>query len=514
MDYSESQEAVDAVKVLQSLDILEHLKADELRDIAKKLEIKQRSKLIKEKLTLAIIRTFITKNYTKEQVDAVLVDYSPAIREALRRDRREKIWKRAIEILYIAAALLTIVGTIYMLIPSKPDKLLDRNIEEVKKELEKKYVTSDEVQPGPEYEKKIEELEAALKDERFGNNKRRNAALKALKQGNLAEAQTLFQEFSETDKVKERWFARTRYILGNIYYLQLQYEEALKTYKEGGRLHPDSGQYLDSIGLVYLELGKYPEAGGYFERALARDIETHGQEHPNVAIRLSNLGLALYELGEYQQTIKNFEKALAIDKKAYGEEHIEVASDLNNLGMAWYAFKQYERAIEYYEKALTIDTKIHGADHTEVATILSNLGCAYTQLEKYQQAINYFKRALTIDEKTYGKDHPEVALDLNNLGHTLGALGQYQQAIKHLERAANIFINKYGETHPKVAAAWNNMGLALHGLKEYQRAVDLYKKALKIYEKELGSDHPETKKVRENLEKAEKKPKGEDKKQR
>ena len=47
------------------------------------------------------------------------------------------------------------------------------------------------------------------------------------------------------------------YSLGDIYFLQLKFNDALASYLEAEQLDPGNAEYKNSIGLCYLKLGNY-----------------------------------------------------------------------------------------------------------------------------------------------------------------------------------------------------------------------------------------------------------------
>jgi tetratricopeptide (TPR) repeat protein len=306
---------------MNGLEKLETLKKDELTQLARKLMVKNYYRYKKEEL-----KQHILDNYSEEQITAALIPESQVPKAP-----RPKRWK---EILYIAGAVVTITAFVFMFIfqhsSEKGDKARDRKIEDVKTLIINKY--------GPpasskteEYEKKIRELQEALKDERAGSKKEREEALQALNNGDLSKAQALFEKLIEKDKKREIQQARTRYNLGDVYYLQLKYNKALAMYLDAEQLDPGNTGYQNSIGLVYLELAKYTNAREYFEKTLVRDTATHGEDHPSVARDWSNLGEAWRELGDYKKAISFYEKALKICEKTLGPNHPHTKTVKENL---------------------------------------------------------------------------------------------------------------------------------------------------------------------------------------
>ena len=97
-------------------------------------------------------------------------------------------------------------------------------------------------------------------------------------------------------------------------------------------------------------------------------ISSPAQKSADVASFYSNLGGNFYSRGQYREAVGYYEKALASDLEALGEKHPNTATDYNNLGAAWVSLKQYQKAIGYFEKALAIDRETLGEKHPGTAT--------------------------------------------------------------------------------------------------------------------------------------------------
>ncbi|MHC4322006.1 MAG: tetratricopeptide repeat protein, partial [Planctomycetota bacterium] len=245
---------------------------------------------------------------------------------------------------------------------------IKQDTEEIKQEIKKirESLIAKDIEPKQQLiddlKKKVEELEKELKD-RAAKDKRAEEALIASKAGDYEKARELFETLREEEKEKEREHAKTAYNLGNVYFVELDFQKALDAYLDSVRLAPDNSTYLNEAGYSYFTLAQYDKAIVYYKKALASDLKTFGEDHPKVAIRWNNLGAAWDAKGEYDKAIEYFEKALTSDLKTFGEDHPQVAIYRNNLGAAWYATGEYDKAIEYFEKALKSDTKTFGEDH-------------------------------------------------------------------------------------------------------------------------------------------------------
>ncbi|MBO1225335.1 MAG: tetratricopeptide repeat protein [Candidatus Scalindua sediminis] len=282
--------------------------------------------------------------------------------------------------------------------PVKKDT--ERIIQLIEKGIEPKQQLIDEL------EKKNQELEKALLERtRTTKDKRAEEALVAFKAGNNEKARELFETLREEG---EGGLAKTNYNLGNVYFVDLDFQKALEAYLDAVRLAPDNSTYLNEAGYSFQTLAQYDRAIEYYEKALESDLKTLGEDHPDVAIDWDNLGSAWKAKGEYDKAIEYHEKALKVFIKTFGEDHPDVAIDWNNLGSAWKAKGEYDKAIEYYEKALKSDIKTFGEDHPDVATRWNNLGSAWDAKGEYDKAIEYYEKALSVFRIKLGNDHPRT----------------------------------------------------------------------------------------------------------
>jgi tetratricopeptide (TPR) repeat protein/tRNA A-37 threonylcarbamoyl transferase component Bud32 len=248
--------------------------------------------------------------------------------------------------------------------------------------------------------------------------------------------------------------------------------------------------YFNDLGAVARNEGKYEEARGYHERALAIREKAVGPDHPNVAIALINLGNVAKDEGKYEKARAHLERALAISEKALGPGHPNVARTLTNLGNVAENEGKHEEARAHLERALAIFEKALGPDHPDVARILPNLGIVVDSMGKYAEARGYFERALAIREQAGDPDHLEVAVLLNGLGSVAENEGKYEEARGHFERALAILEKALGPDHPNVASVLTNLGVVARKQGKFKEARGYHERALAIREKALGPDHP------------------------
>jgi tetratricopeptide (TPR) repeat protein len=255
----------------------------------------------------------------------------------------------------------------------------------------------------------------------------------------------------------------------------------------------------NDIGIFLSEMGLYPSALPFCQRALAIEERTLGHDHPDVAKSLSNLASIYDKQGNYDEALPLFKRALAIEERTLGRDHPDVATTCGNLASFYNKQRNYDEALPLSKRALAIQERTLGHDHPDVAISLNNLGWLYLDYGKYGEALPLFKRALAILERTVGPNHHRFATTLNNLADLYNKQGNYDEALPLYQRALEIKERTVGPNHPDVA--WNLANLAdLYNKRDnLDEALPLYQRALAIEERTLGHDHPDVASSLSNL---------------
>ena len=78
---------------------------------------------------------------------------------------------------------------------------------------------------------------------------------------------------------------------------------------------------IHNIGLAQRDLGRFTQALGSLQRALAIEENVYGPDHHEVAITLTNLGIVQEQLGKRVQAEANVRRALGIFDSSLGTDH-------------------------------------------------------------------------------------------------------------------------------------------------------------------------------------------------
>lgn len=231
--------------------------------------------------------------------------------------------------------------------------------------------------------------------------------------------------------------------LGDLYYWQNRYEEAIAIYLKLDISTTLSSQYLLN---AYTELKRYDEAIAYGQQWIEKE--------PKSQFAYNALGGAYRKAGRYDEAIAACNRAIELAGNS-----LVAIFPLQTLGWTYHDMGQYESAIATYERAIAINSKFHLNSNTH-----NNLGMVHHDLGRYEEAIAAFQQAMVIDA-TNGRPH-------NNLGCLYRQLEQWENAITSFQTAI--------ELNPRNEAAYRNLGILFLLQGELDRAEPNFTTALQI----------------------------------
>jgi len=126
-----------------------------------------------------------------------------------------------------------------------------------------------------------------------------------------------------------------------------QMSPALAALREAVAVDPTVARYWDTLGLLYLELGRPDLAIEQMRKAVALD--------PHLADAHFHLGTAYAEANRWEEAVTSYRKALA-------EPTLAIPDLVNqNLGLALYHLKRYGEAESVLRFAISLEPKLQAA---------------------------------------------------------------------------------------------------------------------------------------------------------
>lgn len=173
--------------------------------------------------------------------------------------------------------------------------------------------------------------------------------------------------------------AQAVYERGLVHWRDGQHALALSSLREAVSIAPENAIYRDSLGLLYLQLGRPDLAVPEFQRAAELD--------PQYADAIFHLGTALAEQQRWEDAVSAYRRAISLPRLT--------GPDLayQNLGLALYHLKRYREAEEALRFALHLDPELQAAYY--------NMGLVLAAEKRREEARAAFRRA-----RELGADSP------------------------------------------------------------------------------------------------------------
>jgi type IV pilus assembly protein PilF len=193
--------------------------------------------------------------------------------------------------------------------------------------------------------------------------------------------------------------------LGEAYYREGNYPEALGEFLKSETLYPGDPFLQNDLGLTYMAMKKMDLAVKHFKKAI--------EIKPDYAPAMNNLGTAYLDQKEWDNAIRCFKEVT--ENLLYATPHFP----LSNMGWAYYNKKEYALAEKFYLKALEIDPKFINA--------LAGLGKTYIAMGRGSDGVATLEKAV--------KDYPRIGQLYLELARAYTVSGEYKKALDAYEKA-------------------------------------------------------------------------------
>jgi tetratricopeptide (TPR) repeat protein len=251
----------------------------------------------------------------------------------------------------------------------------------------------------------------------------------------------------------------------------------------GWDTHFQSGETLDRAG-------RYAAAAAEFERALA-EAEGFPKTDWRFSVTLHNLGVVYRQLGRYPEAERCYRRAIEAFECCQVEHKAERASAFFELGALYLITSQVSRAEPLYRRSYDLRLEALGPDHPLVGVSLHGLARVAQERRKWRESEDYYRRAEKVLGKGYGPHSFEVADVLHNWSILLREEKRDDEARPLLERAITIYEQR-APVHPKMAVMLRNMAELEAATGNTAEAARLFGRAVSICDASLPADHPQT----------------------
>lgn len=286
--------------------------------------------------------------------------------------------------------------------------------------------------------------------------------------------------------------------VGDAYAIEGSFKKAEKNLTRGIKTFEDNGleatfEYastLNSLGVLYMEKGKLPDAEEIFQQALSVLNRMQGENEDAIAGVENNLALVYFNLGDYERTTELQRKILAQDKEYYGEDSFTYGLSLLNLGLTLLYDGQYGESEKLHMEALEVFASSAGEESIDYGRVQNNLTLLNTKRGNIDQALDYGQKAIKTYEGSLGENHPETAFPYFNLANAHLGYEEMDKAMPLAKRAYDIRKKALGDKHPYFARSTNQLAILNWKQGNTDAAMGYYKETFDNYFNQINTFFP------------------------
>ncbi|CAF3227174.1 unnamed protein product [Rotaria sp. Silwood2] len=222
----------------------------------------------------------------------------------------------------------------------------------------------------------------------------------------LIELKNSLKNEEKSSVLNEKKLASYCQLIGHIYELQENDEEALNMYQKSLKLFvPVSStamQIYSSMALLYAKQNDWSTSNTYIEKTLKyldckSDIDACAQSYEKI-------GLAYEVQGRYADAVRIYEKILSFVPDDDNYDEIVLA----NIGYIYDKQQNYIDSLKIYERLLSLQLDMLYRNHHRLADTYALIANSLYGQQKYQEAYTNLTNALNIDFISLSANNPWV----------------------------------------------------------------------------------------------------------
>ncbi|KAL9264571.1 KINESIN LIGHT CHAIN-RELATED 1-like protein [Drosera capensis] len=240
-------------------------------------------------------------------------------------------------------------------------------------------------------------------------------------------------------------------------------ENGLRIYNKPvpGTTQEDIASGLSEIAAVYESINEPEEALKLLAKAM-KSLEDKAGQQSTIAGIEARMGVMYYVIGRYADALGSFENAVA-KLRAIGERKSAFFGVLlNQMGLACVHLFKIDEAAELFEEARGILEQECGPCHQDTLGVYSNLAATYDAMGRIDDAIEILEYVLKLREEKLGTANPDFDDEKNRLTELLKEAGRSRnRKAKSLE---NLIDPTSKRTKKEVNKRWGGVGKSRLGI--------------------------------------------------
>lgn len=248
---------------------------------------------------------------------------------------------------------------------------------------------------------------------------------------------------------------------------------------------------LNSLGLAYSQLERYPESEAAFQQSLAMrsTIREPGTEGGTATV-MQNMGLMYRNRGELDKSEQLLRDSLEI-KRRRSETSADYQHGLHALAMTLQEGGKPNEAAPLLLQSRDLSLQLYGHDSSRTALAYCELALLHMDLGRYTESAEGFDTCLRISALTSGEDSIDHAINLNNYANLEEARGDIGKAEQLYRRSLAIRRQVLGPDKPSSLRAEMNLARLLMRSGRADQAGPLIQRVLPIWQRISPADAPD-----------------------
>jgi eukaryotic-like serine/threonine-protein kinase len=258
-------------------------------------------------------------------------------------------------------------------------------------------------------------------------------------------------------------------------------------------------QLMDTMGLVYKNLGLYGQARPLLERAVETRRRVLGPEHPDTLRSMDALAVVFRRQSRFGDAEKLHRETLEILKRTLGPDRIETLRSTNNLARVLTEEGRFPEAAKLLSEALERSRRVLGPDHEVTLQSAIYLAQAFSSQGRTNDAEKLFREVVAGRRRVLGPEHPDTLTAMSDL-----ALNSMSQ--KHYAEAGNLYRETLeterrilGPEHPDTIIGMGGLGWSYMEQRRYREAESVFRETLRLSLKVFGQHNAYTAETIYNL---------------
>lgn len=222
-------------------------------------------------------------------------------------------------------------------------------------------------------------------------------------------------------------------------------------------------EMMSTIGVVYSNLGIYPQAKQLLERAIQLGQTSAGGSDPETWRAMDNLGFVLMEQGQAAEAEKWQRQALEMQRRVLGPDHPDTLGTMTDLAASLADQGRVSEAISVAKDALQRQQRVLGLEDHRTLGNMDNLSAMLGDNGQFAESEKLEAQTIEIETKVLGPGNARVLNSMGNQGDTLFYMGRFAEAKDMWQQTRNTQLRVFGPSHPETARSTYNLGcLAAH----------------------------------------------------